>query len=72
VHILAATRAETVDWMEIWRAFQRSRFAYNRILLCVWALGHCSVCSFEGVSCHIAFVLYVTSTSLRLSVQLWK
>ena len=36
---------------------------YNRILLCDWMPGHCSVCSFEGVSCHNAFILYLTSTS---------
>jgi len=30
---------------------------YNRNLLCDWVLRHCSVCSFQGVSCHKAFVL---------------
>jgi len=38
---------------------------YNRILLCDRVLGHCSVCSFEGV--HVtnnAFVLYLGLTSL--------
>ena len=43
---------------------------YNRILLCDWVLGHCSVCSFEGVSCHNAFVLYLASTTLGISVLL--
>ena len=43
---------------------------YNRILLCDWVLGHCSVCSFEGVSCHNAFVLYLTPNSLGISVLL--
>jgi len=31
-------------------------------------LGHCSVCSFEGV--HNAFVLYLRLTSLGISVPL--
>jgi len=31
----------------------------NRILLCDWVLGHCSVYSFECVPCHNAFVLYL-------------
>jgi len=37
---------------------------YNRILPCDWVLGHCSISSFEGVSWHNAFVLYLASTSL--------
>jgi len=41
---------------------------YNRILLCDWVLGHCSVCLFEGVSCHNAFVLYLAPTGLGISV----
>jgi len=43
---------------------------YNRILLCDGVLGHCNVCSFEGVSWHNAFVLYLASTSLGISVLL--
>jgi len=43
---------------------------YNRILLCDWVLGHCGVCSFEGVSWHNAFVLYLALTSLGISVLL--
>jgi len=31
---------------------------YNRILLCDWVLGHCSVCSFEGV--HVTMHSYFT------------
>ena len=31
---------------------------YNRISLCDWALGHCSVCSFEGV--HVTMHSYLT------------
>jgi len=41
---------------------------YNRILLSDPVLEHCSECSFEGVSCHNAFVLYLASNSLGISV----
>jgi len=41
---------------------------YNRILLCDWVLGHCSVCSFEGVSWHNALAIYMASTSLGSGV----
>jgi len=56
---------------------------YNRILVWDCVLGHCSVCSFDGVSCHNAFAFYLASTSLgvgallsssvvlRMSVTLW-
>ena len=40
---------------------------YNRILLCNWVLGHCSV---WGCACHNAFVLYLGLTSLGISVPL--
>jgi len=43
---------------------------YNRILLCDWVLGHCSVCSLESVSWHNAMVLYLALTSLGISVLL--
>jgi len=42
----------------------------KRILLCDWLLGHCSACSFEGVSCHNAFVRYLASNSLGIGVLL--
>ena len=45
---------------------------YNRILLYDWVLGRYSVCSFESVSCHNTFVLYLALTSLGLSVLLRK
>jgi len=41
---------------------------YSRILLRDWVLGHCGVCSFEGVSYHNVFVLYLASTGLGISV----
>jgi len=44
---------------------------YNRILLCDLVLGHCSVCSFEGV--HVTIHSYFTwlgLTSLGISVPL--
>jgi len=41
---------------------------YTGILLCDWVPGHCSVCSLECVSYHNAFVLYMTSNSLGISV----
>ena len=43
---------------------------YNRILLCDWVLGHCSVCSFESVPGHNAVVLCLALTSLGISVLL--
>jgi len=45
---------------------------YNRILLCDWVLGHCSVCLFVwGCACHNAFVLHLGLTSLGISVPLY-
>jgi len=43
---------------------------YNCILLGDGVLEHCSACSFQGVSCHNVFVLYVVLTSLGISVLL--
>ena len=43
---------------------------YNRVLLGDWVLGHCSVCSFESVSWHNAFEVYLVSTSLGISILL--
>jgi len=39
---------------------------YIRILLCDCVLGHCSACSFECVSCHNAFVLFLASNSFGI------
>ena len=39
-------------------------------LLCDWVLGRCSACSFESVPCHKAFVLYLASPSIGISVLL--
>jgi len=43
---------------------------YNHVLLCDLVLKHCSVCSFEGVSCHKVFIIYLALTSLGIGVLL--
>jgi len=36
-----------------------------------WSNGFYGVCSFEGVSCHNTFVLYLALTRVGLSVLFW-
>jgi len=75
-HFLERRRNSNNVWF---RALMQSDCLYssllfehcNRILLCDWVLGRCSVCL--GVcACHNTSVLYLALTRVGLSVLLWK
>ena len=64
----------------VWfRALMQSDFLYssllfehcNRILLCDWVLGRCSIFFLRVCACHNTSVLYLALTKVGLSVLLW-
>jgi len=75
-HFLERRRNSNNVWF---RALMQSDCLYssllfehcNRILLCDWVLGRCSVFHLRVCACHNTSVLYLALTRIGLSVLLW-